>query len=363
MKRAIEGWEDVSEKDSRDYQAYLFHQGTNFTSYEFLGAHERREDGGYICTFRTWAPRAESVALICERTGWETPRAMTKVSAAGVWETEIEDSSSFAGTLYKFVVTCTDGISRVKNDPYAFYTERGGGRASVVCDTGGYPWRDADYLSYRKTLFRRSSGDGYYPAPLNIYEVHLGSFMTRDGKSTKDGDHYHNYRFLADKLCARVKRLGYTHVELLPVMEHPYDGSWGYQVTGYYSPTSRFGTAEDFMYFVDRMHRAGVGVILDWVPAHFPKDGFGLVDFDGFPEYEYQGEDRMENKGWGTRFFDVGRPEVQSFLISNALFWFRVYHVDGLRADASIMTELRESGYRANSATTGIRKRRRFLKS
>ena len=323
------------ETTSKDYQAYLFHQGTLFSSYDFLGAHEKKEGAAYVRTFRTWAPSALSVSLISDRSGWGEPRPMKRITSAGVWETELEDTSSFDGVLYKFAVTGKDGETRVKNDPYAFRTEKGGGRASVVYSPGDYPWGDGGYLRYRRSIFDRCLETGrYYSAPLNIYEVHLGSFITRDGACTSDGEHYAGYRQIADRLCGYAKKLGYTHVELLPVMEHPYDGSWGYQITGYYSPTSRFGSPDDFRYFVDRLHRDGVGVILDWVPAHFPKDACGLCEFDGSPEYEYQGADRMENKGWGTRFFDVGRPEVQSFLISNALFWFREYHVDGLRADA-----------------------------
>ncbi|MBR3640326.1 MAG: 1,4-alpha-glucan branching protein GlgB, partial [Clostridia bacterium] len=198
-----------------------------------------------------------------------------------------------------------------------------------------FPWSDSGYLDYRKSVTVRAEKKGrFYPAPLNIYEVHLGSYVTVDGASTRDGRHYSDYRTLAPALASHVKRCGFTHVELLPVMEHPFDGSWGYQITGYYSPTSRFGKPEDFAFFINFLHRAGIGVILDWVPAHFPKDSSGLAAFDGMPLYEYRNADMMENKGWGTLCFDVGKPEVRSFLISNALFWFRKYHIDGLRIDA-----------------------------
>ncbi len=195
-----------------------------------------------------------------------------------------------------------------------------------------YRWHDNAWMSSRKTL--PYSGGHVYPNPMNIYEVHLGSWRTRDGATLKDGTGYLSYREIADLLVPYMKEMGYTHVELLPVAEHPFDGSWGYQVCGYYAPTSRYGRPEDFMYFVDRLHMSGIGVIMDWVPAHFPKDEHGLYEFDGHPTYEYQDKNRMEHKAWGTRCFDLGRNEVECFLISNALYWLRKYHIDGLRVDA-----------------------------
>ena len=320
---------------STEYQSWLFHQGTNFTSYEFLGAHTSSDGGVCACTFRVWAPNASYVSLISDRTGWETGAPFSKIPGTGIWELTVRDASPFEGTLYKYLIESKDGKRHQKSDPYAFRSEYGGGKASIVAGLPRDGWSDAGWMNYRKGIFERSTKTGgFYPAPMNIYEMHLGSWMTKDGGGTADGKHYLGYREIARRLAPYLLRMGYTHVELLPVMEHPYDGSWGYQITGYYAPTSRFGTPSDFAYFVNYLHRCGIGVILDWVPAHFPKDENGLIEFDGSPLYEYQGADRMEHKGWGTRFFDVGRPEVQSFLVSNALFWFREYHIDGLRIDA-----------------------------
>ncbi|MBR3423599.1 MAG: 1,4-alpha-glucan branching protein GlgB, partial [Clostridia bacterium] len=291
-------------------------------------------DEGFSCSFRVWAPDASQVSVVCDRTGWDNPRAMNNPYDPSIWETELFSSASFTGVLYKFLIWSKNGTVCEKNDPFAFGTEFGGGRASVVGEPH-FPWSDSGYLDYRKSVTVRAEKKGrFYPAPLNIYEVHLGSYVTVDGASTRDGRHYSDYRTLAPALASHVKRCGFTHVELLPVMEHPFDGSWGYQITGYYSPTSRFGKPEDFAFFINFLHRAGIGVILDWVPAHFPKDSSGLAAFDGMPLYEYRNADMMENKGWGTLCFDVGKPEVRSFLISNALFWFRKYHIDGLRIDA-----------------------------
>ena len=320
---------------STEYQSWLFHQGTNFTSYEFLGAHEERDEDGYVCTFRVWAPSALCVSLISDRTGWGNGIPFSRIPETGIWELSVRDGTSFEGTLYKYVIGTKDGEKREKSDPFAFFGEFGGGKASIFTKLPREGWGDAGWLKYRKSVFDKSKETGrFYPAPMNVYEIHLGSWMTKDGGGTADGKHYLNYRKIAGQLAPYLLKMGYTHVELLPVMEHPYDGSWGYQITGFFSPTSRFGTPRDFAFFVDYLHRYGIGVILDWVPAHFPKDGNGLIEFDGTPLYEYQGADRMEHKGWGTRFFDVGRPEVQSFLISNALFWLREYHIDGLRIDA-----------------------------
>lgn len=309
---------------------FLFHQGTNFKAYDFLGCH--KTDEGKI-VFRTWAPNADGISLVSDFTDWEIGVPFERISDAGVWELCLDnDYDSLIGNFYKFKISGS-GVTRFKSDPYAFMSQTLGETASIITNADPYKWTDDSWLSYRKTLFE-SDGTHFYSTPMNIYEMHLGSWKTLDGQSNEDGKHYLNYRVIADELVPYVKHMGYTHVELMPISEHPYDGSWGYQVCGFYAPTSRFGTPDDFRYFVNKLHSAGIGIILDWVPAHFPKDEHGLYEFDGQPLYEYQGKDRMEHKGWGTRCFDVGRTEVQSFLISNALYWFREFHIDGLRTDA-----------------------------
>lgn len=323
--------------ESEKFQSYLFHQGTNFTSYDYLGAHEEFDEASksYFCTFRVWAPNARHVALASGYTGWDTPQPMVRVTDAGVWETVLEGKESFEGLLYKYAVTGADGNTYLKADPYAFASQTLKETASIVKNVSSFEWSDDEWIKSRSAVGENDFKKGhFYSSPMNIYEVHLASWRTVNGETTEEGENYLPYREAADKLSAYVKDMGYTHVELLPIMEHPFDGSWGYQVTGYYSPTARFGPPEDFAYFVNKMHESGIGVILDWVPAHFPKDRHGLYEFDGQPLYEYQGWDRMEHRGWGTRCFDVGRNEVQSFLISNALFWLRTYHIDGLRIDA-----------------------------
>ena len=317
-------------KINTNLAAYYFHQGTNYRAYEYFGCHEEQSEEGYRYSFRVWAPNADSVRLVADFTSWDSGEAMYKITDAGIWELVITSKESLIGRFYKYKIW-NRGNSYYKSDPYAFHSQTHKDTASIVSKIDGFNWNDSNWISFRKTFFNKNSGTEaekyYYSAPLNIYEMHLGSWKRNDGK-------YLNYREIADELAPYVKKMGYTHVELMPVMEHPFDGSWGYQVTGYYAPTSRFGTPLDFMYFVNKLHECGVGVILDWVPAHFPKDSHGLYEFDGQPLYEYQGYDRMEHKVWGTRFFDVGREEVQSFLISNALYWLREYHVDGLRVDA-----------------------------
>lgn len=314
---------------------YLFHQGTNYYAYDLLGCHFEKDGGKYRYTFRVWAPNAENVRVVGDFSSWDIGIPMEKISN-GIWQAEFESKTNFENTFYKYAVT-NYGVTHYKADPYAFYSQTLEETASIIKDLDSLSFSDKKWLEQRKKSFvgqsKKTEGH-FYPSPMNIYEVHLGSWKTKDGECTADGEHYLNYRQIADELAPYAKGMGYTHVELLPIAEHPFDGSWGYQVCGYYAPTSRFGSPEDFAYFVDTMHRAGLGVIMDWVPAHFPKDRHGLFEFDGQPLYEYQGWDRMEHKGWGTRCFDVGREEVQSFLISNALFWLRKYHIDGLRVDA-----------------------------
>ena len=306
---------------------YLFHQGTLYTAYRFLGCRKAVSDGSFFYTFRTWAPRADEVRLVSDFTDWERGIALTRITDKGIWEVTVQSDVSLAGSVYKYLVIA-NGKGVCKGDPYALYSKGGDDGGTVITDRPGYAFSDEAWLSHRKNTVATSKKGHYLSAPVNIYEVHPGSFDRKD-----DGG-YLSYRELADLLVSYVKTMGYTHVELMPIAEYPFDGSWGYQVCAYYAPTSRFGTPDDFRYFVDTMHRAGVGVILDWVPAHFPKDEWGLYEFDGHPLYEYQGKDRMESRSWGTRFFDLGREEVQSFLISNALYWFREFHIDGLRVDA-----------------------------
>ena len=320
-----------------DMPLYLFHQGTDYNAYDLLGAHVSYDEASstYTTCFRVWAPGADEVRVTGDLMSWEPGIPMKKISK-GVWEGVFRSERSPDGTFYKYAVT-RGGVTHNKADPFAFAAETLGRTASVIKSLDGLVFTDDDWIDKRRKCYIGDNDrrrEHFYPSPMNIYEIHLGSWKTRDDASTVDGLHYLNYREIADDLADYLVDMGYTHAELLPIMEHPFDGSWGYQVTGYYAPTSRFGTPEDFAYFVDRLHNAGLGVILDWVPAHFPKDEFGLIEFDGAPLFEYQGRDRMEHRGWGTRCFDVGREEVQSFLISNALFWMRKYHVDGLRIDA-----------------------------
>ena len=309
----------MTAKKTDNMAVYLFHQGTNFQAYDYLGAHKTKN--GMV--FRTWAPNAKAVFVTGDFNGWSKDNPMTRISKEGVWEAVAEASRFGEDSKYKFIIQSAAG-EVYKADPYAFYAEKAPATASVCYDISGYSWSDEKWLEAR----RKKMVEPTYETPLNIYELHVGSW-----KRHPDGTPL-TYRELAHELAPYVKQMGYTHIELMPIAEYPFEGSWGYQVCGYYAPTSRFGTPHDFMYFVDYMHRSGIGVILDWVPAHFPKDEHGLYEFDGGPLYEYQGKDRMENRGWGTRCFDVGRNEVESFLISNAMFWLRKYHVDGLRVDA-----------------------------
>lgn len=306
-----------------DQASYYFHEGTNYHAYEYMGCNAVMEKGRKKYSFRTWAPNADAVYLIGEFSSWKEKIPLKKISNAGVWEIIYTPNGNIEGTSYKYIIKNKDKLL-YKGDPYAKFSKGGSDGASIIY-TKKYNWRDSEWLRERKK--RISNSDGY-SCPINIYEVHAGSFIRR-----ADGQYY-SYRELAEILCGYVKYMGYTHVELLPLAEYPYDGSWGYQVGGFYAPTSRYGTPDDFKYFVETMHNAGIGVILDWVPAHFVKDEWGLFEFDGEPLYEYQGWDRIESCTWGTRFFDVGRQEVQSFLISNAMYLLREFHVDGLRVDA-----------------------------
>ena len=298
---------------------YLFHQGTNAKAYEYLGSHRDEEDEKFTY-FRVWAPHAVAVFVACDRNNWTGEGfELSRINEQGLWEGHFEGFKEF--DAYKYLIIAQDGRKLMKCDPYAFHAETRPGTASKIYELGSFEWTDGAWMKKR----RRKN---IYASPMNIYELHVGSWQRyADGNTL-------SYRELADRLVPYVVDMGYTHVELLPIMEHPFDGSWGDQVTGYFAPTSRYGTPDDFMYFVNKCHENGIGVILDWVPAHFPKDEFGLYEFDGEACYEYADPNKGEHKQWGTRVFDYGRTEVQSFLMSSALFWLEVYHADGLRVDA-----------------------------
>ena len=310
-------------ENKADFPLHLFHHGVNYKAYEFFGAHEatRRRKKGFV--FRVWAPRAKSVSLVGEFNRWDpAAHVMSRLIDGETFEIFVEGITRYAA--YKYCIETQDGRLLYKADPYAFHTETPGGNssnASKVYPLDGFAWEDKEY-------FKKLARTNIYSSPINIYEVNLLSWKRRE-----DGS-FLTYGELEKSLVPYVKRMGYTHVEFMPVSEFPYEGSWGYQVTGYYAVTSRLGTPHDFMALVDAFHREGIGVILDWVPAHFPKDAFGLYEFDGAPLYEPSQEDRREHAGWGTRTFDYGRNEVLSFLVSNAVFYFEKYHVDGLRVDA-----------------------------
>ena len=302
-----------------DLPIYLFKQGNNMEAYRYFGAHLCAQDGQAGVVFRVWAPHAQAVSVVGDFNRWTPDADMMHKVADAVWELFIPGMKAY--DVYKFCITTPSGEQVYKADPYAFHAETRPANGSKVYDIGGYPWGDAAWDEAQKKRDVLNS-------PMLIYELHAGSW-----KMKEEGVPY-NYSELADELIPYIKEMGYTHVELLPITEYPFDGSWGYQVTGYFAPTSRYGTPHDFMAFVDKLHQAGIGVILDWVPAHFPKDGYGLFMFDGAPCYEDPNPRRGEHKEWGTMVFNYGMPEVQSFLISSALFWVEQYHIDGLRVDA-----------------------------
>ena len=308
---------NVSELSEEDI--YLFHEGSNFRSYQLLGSHVVHESGCLGVRFTLWAPNAQSVRVVGDFNGWHGEgHVMQRVPHSGIWLLFI--SALTPGAIYKYEILTTSGERLLKADPYAVYAQLRPDTASVVYELSGYQWQDAKWQQAKK--------QPAYQSPVLIYEVHLGSW--RRGANNE----LLTYRQLAELLPAYAVTMGYTHIEIMPVAEHPFDGSWGYQATGYYAVTSRYGTPEDFMYFVDKCHDLGIGIILDWVPGHFCKDDHGLRRFDGTPLYEYASFERGENTGWGTANFDLGRAEVLSFLISNALFWLEMYHVDGIRTDA-----------------------------
>ena len=304
---------------------YLFGQGTHYDIYRKLGAHPVKDGDEEGVYFAVWAPNAQGVSVIGEFNEWdEQANPMTKAGPIGVFETFVPGAK--IGQLYKFFIIGMNGEHIYKADPYANEAELRPGTASRITDIRDFKWKDGTWMKNRQKFDETKNA-------MSIYEVHPGSWMKHPA-TEEDEKGFYNYRELAVKLAQYVKDMGYTHVELMGIAEHPFDGSWGYQVTGYYAPTSRYGTPQDFKYLVDYLHRQKIGVILDWVPAHFPKDAHGLANFDGTAVYEHADPRQGEHPDWGTKIYNYGRPEVKNFLIANALFWIEECHVDGLRVDA-----------------------------
>lgn len=308
----------ISEADQ-----YLFSQGTHYDIYKKLGAHPSVGEDTEGIYFGVWAPNAREVHVVGSFNGWdEYAHPMEKLGPVGIWGVFIPGVN--LGEMYKFLITAQDGRKLYKADPYANYAEFRPGTASVITDLSGFAWKDEKWMEEREKKDMNRE-------PMAIYECHIGSFMKHpDG--TEDG--FYNYRQFADRITEYLKEMKFTHVELMGIAEHPFDGSWGYQVTGYYAPTSRYGTPEDFMYLVNKLHKAGIGVILDWVPAHFATDAHGLGQFDGQCIFEHPDPRLGEHPDWGTKIFNYGKPEVKNFLIANVLFWIREFHIDGIRVDA-----------------------------
>ncbi len=298
-----------------------FHNGENFKSYRFLGAHKLKRDKINGTVFRVWAPNAKTVSVIGDFNDWDKNKnVMSKIDPQGIFECFVpREIPNFS--MYKFLITTNNNDELIKIDPYAYHFEEGCKKASKIFDIDNFHWTDGNWIKNKKNA-------GVFDIPINIYEVHLGSF-----KKYKDGNNF-SYVKLADELIDYVKNMGYTHIEILPVCEFPYDGSWGYQVTGYFAPTSRFGSPKDFMSFINKCHNENIGVIMDWVPAHFPKDAHGLFKYDGTACYEYSDYQKGEHKEWGTVVFDYSKNEVVSFLVSSVMFWLEKYHIDGIRVDA-----------------------------
>ena len=306
-----------------EFDLHLLGEGTHSRAYEKLGAHPGVEQGRTGTHFAVWAPNARAVSVVGDFNNWNPQAApMNPTPSGGFWETFLPDVG--IGSLYKYAIESHLNDYKVeKADPYGFAAEIRPQTASKVCDLSGHAWADHDWMSQRKAKNAPS-------APITIYEVHLGSWMRVPG----EGNRWLTYREIAEKLADYVHEMGYTHVELLPVSEHPFDGSWGYQTVGYFAPTSRFGTPHDFMALIDTLHQRGIGVLLDWVPAHFPRDEHGLGYFDGTHLYEHADPRKGLHQDWDTFIFNYGSPGVCSFLISNAMFWLDKYHIDGLRVDA-----------------------------
>ena len=306
-----------------DLDRYLFHHGTHYELYNKMGAHIREINGVRGVHFVLWAPNARAVCVISDGNGWTKWRDVMEKVDDCIWELFVPGMCE--GVKYKYLVVREDGSEVEKIDPYAYRTELRPHNASVVANLENYVWGDSKWR-------RENKGGNFLEKPMSVYEVHLGSWKKDTWK--QDEDQYLDYRRLVHELCEYVQWMGYTHIELMGICEYPFDPSWGYQVTSYFAPTARYGSPEDFMYFVDHMHKNGIGVILDWVPAHFPKDDWGLANFDGTPLYEYADPLRAEYPEWGTKAFDLGKKEVSNFLIASAFFWVEKYHVDALRVDA-----------------------------
>ncbi len=307
---------------SKDDQ-YLFAEGTHYEIYKKLGAHMCTKDGKEGVYFATYAPNAAEVYIVGDFNNWqEWDIPLTKLGPGGIWATFVEGVKE--DSLYKFFIKTPDGRTLYKADPFANYAEKRPGTASKVTNLEGFKWGDSKWLKERES-------HDMFKEPLAIYECQIGSFMKHPGR--EDGGYY-SYREFADRIVEYCKEMKYTHIELMGIAEHPFDGSWGYQVTGYYAPTSRYGKPKDFMYLVNQLHKNGVGVILDWVPAHFAKDAHGLSDYDGAPVFEHPDPRLGEHPEWGTKIFNYGKTEIKNFLIANVFYWIREFHIDGIRVDA-----------------------------
>ena len=307
---------------------YLFGQATHYDIYKKMGAHLAERKGKKGVCFDVWAPNAKKVYVFGEFNNWnEEKHEMQRVEPEEMGVFELFVPGAKKGQMYKFIIETKEGYKLYKADPYANYAELRPGTASIITDIDHFKWTDEQWMKNRSA----KSPKDVEQSPMTIYEVHPGSWMRHPGC---EDEGFYTYRELAKTLVAYVKKMGYTHIELMGISEYPYDGSWGYQVTGYYAPTSRYGKPEDFAYLVDQCHKNNIGVILDWVPAHFPKDSHGLADFDGTPTYEYADPRKGEHPEWGTKIFDYGKNEVKNFLIGSALMWIENYHIDGLRVDA-----------------------------
>lgn len=307
----------ISEADQ-----YLFAEGTHYDIYKKLGAHLSTQNDKNGTFFAAWAPNAQAVSVVGDFNGWEeNAHPMAKLGDGGIWSTFIEGVGE--GALYKFLITARDGRKLYKADPFANYAEFRPGTASIVTDLSDFQWKDDKWMDARDKK-------DVYKEPMAIYECHIGSFM----RHPNGGEGYYNYREFADRIVEYLKEMRYTHIELIGIAEYPFDGSWGYQVTGYYAPTSRYGMPKDFMYLVNKLHKANIGVILDWVPAHFATDAHGLGEFDGECIFEHPDPRLGEHPDWGTKIFNYGRNEVKNFLIANVLFWIKEFHIDGIRVDA-----------------------------